>query len=445
MKKLIASGSTSQRVQVFIQNSASLVGAGLGGLVYNTSGLTAYYFRDGDSGTTAISLVTATLGTWASGGFVAVDGTNLPGVYEIGLPNACFSGGGSCVVYLQGAANMVPCVLEIQESNVPANVAQIAGQTASAAGGVTFPGSIGTSTFASGGSVNATQIGGQAVALDGNNLLNVNVTDWNGNSITGGTLASVNVIKWNGNAAQNGGSGFPKVDASYIAGQAAALDANNFLKVDVADIGGVSTGTVMLSGTGVYSSASLANAPTGSGGPTTAQIATAVWEDLILGGDFATTGSIGKLLATYTTPPSAASIAAAIQSLGAISFTIVSPLMQNGSLTLVRGDDYFNADGRAITFTFSAGSQPNLTGATIALSGKISQGNENAGASSYSTAGVVSAGGSGQQTVYVELSTTLTAGLAIGAMAYDFALIATLSDGHVVTLSQGTLTVKAQE
>ena len=244
MKKLIASGSTSQRVQVFIQNSASLVGAGLGGLVYNTSGLTAYYFRDGDSSTTAISLVTATLGTWASGGFVAVDGTNLPGVYEIGLPNACFGSGGSCVVYLQGAANMVPCVLEIQESNVPANI---------------------------------TQIGGQAVALDGNNLLNVNVTDWNGNSITGGALPGVNVIKWNGNAAQNGGSGFPKVDASYIAGQAAALDANNFLKVDVADIGGVSTGTVMLSGTGVYSSASLANAPTGSGGPTTAQIATAVW------------------------------------------------------------------------------------------------------------------------------------------------------------------------
>ena len=49
--------------------------------------------------------------------------------------------------------------------NLNANVLQIAGQTASAAGGVTFPASIGTSTF-SGGNVNVMQIGGQAVSLE---------------------------------------------------------------------------------------------------------------------------------------------------------------------------------------------------------------------------------------------------------------------------------------
>jgi len=38
--------------------------------------------------------------------------------------------------------------------------------------------------------------------------------------------------------------------------------------------------------------------PTGGTPPTTAQIATAVWEDLLAGGDFLTAGSVGLLLAT---------------------------------------------------------------------------------------------------------------------------------------------------
>jgi hypothetical protein len=92
-----------------------------------------------------------------------------------------------------------------------ANVVQIAGQTASASASVTFPAGIGTSTFASGGSVNATQIGGQNVQLDGQSLLkvdaaaflatpNVNVTEWNGTAVTVNSgLPSVN--------AGNSGSG----------------------------------------------------------------------------------------------------------------------------------------------------------------------------------------------------------------------------------------------
>jgi hypothetical protein len=107
-------GTTSKLVRVFIQDTTKTDGSGLTGLVYNSAGLVAYYSREGDAGSTAISVVSASAGTWTSGGFVAVDGTNLPGVYELGLPNAVLASGNSVVVMLKGAANMAPLVLEIE-------------------------------------------------------------------------------------------------------------------------------------------------------------------------------------------------------------------------------------------------------------------------------------------------------------------------------------------
>ncbi len=102
-------------------------------------------------------------------------------------------------------------------------------------------------------------------------------------------------------------------------------------KIIFAQLGGAFTTT----SSSIFSVASLANAPTGGSAPTVGQIATAVWEDLLAGGDFATSGSIGKLLATFTftganvnadtqvnsdktgysltvTPPTAAAIATAV-------------------------------------------------------------------------------------------------------------------------------------
>jgi hypothetical protein len=114
MKFLVQLNKTSKTQKIFIQDSSSTTGAGLGSLVFNTSGLIAYYIKEGDSSTTAISLVTATLGTWSTGGFIVVDGTHMLGAYEIDLPNACFTALGSLFVYLEGAANMAPCVIEIQ-------------------------------------------------------------------------------------------------------------------------------------------------------------------------------------------------------------------------------------------------------------------------------------------------------------------------------------------
>ena len=117
MKLLVKKGSTSVLACIFIQDSSSTVGAGLSGLVFNTSGLVCYRARadDGNAGGTAISLATATLGTWATGGFKEKDATNMKGVYEIGITNASLvTGSDYCILYFSGATNMAPLVLEIQ-------------------------------------------------------------------------------------------------------------------------------------------------------------------------------------------------------------------------------------------------------------------------------------------------------------------------------------------
>ncbi len=106
----IPAGTISKIVQIPIFDSSSTTGAKLAGLAYNTASLTAYYNREGAGGAAvAITLASATKGTWTSGGFVAVDATNIPGSYELHLPDAALAAGAkSVLVSLKGAANMVP-------------------------------------------------------------------------------------------------------------------------------------------------------------------------------------------------------------------------------------------------------------------------------------------------------------------------------------------------
>lgn len=139
-KKQLVQGTTSHTEKVMIYNSSS--GAPLSGLVYNTSGLTCYYILEGGNADVAVSLVTATLGTWSSGGFIAVDGTNMPGLYEIGIPNAALTGAKSVVVLLQGAASMQPVVIEIEltawnnQDAVHGGMSALPNAAAAAAGGL---------------------------------------------------------------------------------------------------------------------------------------------------------------------------------------------------------------------------------------------------------------------------------------------------------------------
>ena len=106
-------GSTSVALPIFVQDTSSATGAGLGSLVFNTAGLVAEYRRKGSASWTAVTLVTNTLGTYAAGGFVADGG--LTGAYEFCPPDAAVGAGVVWVaVRLYGAANMLPVLIEIE-------------------------------------------------------------------------------------------------------------------------------------------------------------------------------------------------------------------------------------------------------------------------------------------------------------------------------------------
>ncbi len=128
----VTAGTTSLILPISIYDSSSTTGGKLTGLAYNTASLTAYYNRSGASGSaTSISLATATKGTWATGGFVAIDGTNMPGDYELHIPNAAIaSGAKSVMVQLKGAANMVPVNILIEITAVDLQDAVRGGMTA---------------------------------------------------------------------------------------------------------------------------------------------------------------------------------------------------------------------------------------------------------------------------------------------------------------------------
>jgi hypothetical protein len=135
MKLIIAKGATSVSVDVFIRDNSVSTGVGLTGLVFNTASLTAYYSRQ-NAAATSITLATQTAtGAFSSGGFVAVDGTNMPGLYRLDIPDAVLASGvNSAYIMLKGAANMEPCVIEIQLTTIdlqasvlPANATQFAG------------------------------------------------------------------------------------------------------------------------------------------------------------------------------------------------------------------------------------------------------------------------------------------------------------------------------
>lgn len=132
MPKLsLLAGTTSKLIQFAVDDSSSTTGDGLTGLVYNSASMTAYYYREGAGSATAITLVTMTLGTWASGGFVVVNGTNMPGLYQLGIPNAAIATGAkSVVVLLKGATNMAPVRLEIELTAIDNQDAVRAGLTA---------------------------------------------------------------------------------------------------------------------------------------------------------------------------------------------------------------------------------------------------------------------------------------------------------------------------
>jgi hypothetical protein len=130
MKLMKVKGSTSQILEIFIQDSSSTTGAGLTGLTNASSGLVCYYHRNTAAAGVAVSLVTMTVGTFTSSGFKEVDSANLPGCYQLCLPDAAFATGADGVIAsLKGATNMAPVLLEVQLTGIDHSNAASFGMT----------------------------------------------------------------------------------------------------------------------------------------------------------------------------------------------------------------------------------------------------------------------------------------------------------------------------
>jgi hypothetical protein len=256
MAKLsIVAGATSQSVNVLVLDSSSTVGAGLSGLAYNTASLAAYYTFAG-ANTTATAITLATLAgvtsAWATGGFIEIDATHMKGLYRLDLPNAVLATakGRSVTVYLYGAANMAPVVLEIELESWDNQVA--IAQTGDA--------------YARLGAPAGASIAADLAEIEGET--DVIVTNTTGITFTVANQVDVNVVDWKGSAA-------PAMTGDAFARLGAPAGAS--VSADLAEIEGETDG--------------IAAIPTSN--PTAAAIATAVWQDTTAG-DFTTAASIGK-------------------------------------------------------------------------------------------------------------------------------------------------------
>jgi hypothetical protein len=226
-KLSIVAGATSQSINVFIQDSSSTIGAGLGAVAPAggslLTGTIAYYsFSGANAGSVSIALaVLATVGTaWTTAGIVTIDDTHMKGVVRLDLPNAVLAAakGRSVTVVISGGTNMAPCVLEIELESWDNQVA--IAQTGDSYARLGAP---------AGASVSA-----DLAAVEANALAAKNSTA--GLTFTVAGKVDADVYDWNGTAVSAPATaGIPEVNVKNIVNAAAVLDANNLLKVDVAD------------------------------------------------------------------------------------------------------------------------------------------------------------------------------------------------------------------
>lgn len=333
MKLLVQKGKTSFLACVFIQDSSSTVGAGLSGLVFNTSGLVCYRARadDGNAAGTQVTLATATLGTWATGGFKEKDATNMKGVYEIGITNASLATGSDyCILYFSGATNMAPLVLEIQlvafDPDAATNLGLTALPTANpgAAGGVFIAGTNAATTITSAGgdalTLSSTGTNGNGLNISGNGsghaFKMTGGATGNAMTLIGGATSGdgLNVTTTSGHGFNIAATGSSKHGITATGGNAGTSDGiKGAAGTGGVDIRGNITGNI----TGTLSTVTtLTNLPSipanwltaagiaaaalnGKGDwntttpPTVAAIATGVWQDTTAG-DFTTALSVGK-------------------------------------------------------------------------------------------------------------------------------------------------------
>ncbi|MDD2756630.1 MAG: hypothetical protein PHS80_14045, partial [Methanothrix sp.] len=129
-------------------------------------------------------------------------------------------------------------------------------------------------------------------------------------------------------------------------------------------------------------------------------------------------------------------IDAKVSALGAAVVTVTSPVSVDAeTVTLVCGDDYYNADGRALTFTDAGGTFPAFTGGSC----KFTVRNLATGTDTETAGTIVDA-----NTVRFELAHATATDLWPAGGKYRFDVEVTLLSGHEVTIATGTVVMLAK-
>jgi len=152
--------------------------------------------------------------------------------------------------------------------------------------------------------------------------------------------------------------------------------------------------------------------------PAAAAIADAVWDEVIAG--HLTAGTAGLYL-SY---------------LGGGTVDTNSPVTNANNIALYEGDDYYDADGNSLEWTDTGSAWPTLVGASVMMYVRAATG------APWSAAGTVVVGAGAGKKVRVELSNAQTTSLVDLPGPSWYRVRATLTNGHVVTLVAGRLTVE---
>ena len=414
-KELVTHGDKSRIERVFLPDSSSTTGAGLTGLTFSSSGLIISNIADNEATATVYTQAgstietIATLGTYAAPTatkcrFKEVDATNHPGLYEIQLADARYavSNAEKLIITVSGATNLAPTFAEIQLANldlydsVRAGLTALPNAAADAAGGLPISDAGGLdldAKLANTNEVTAARMAALTDWIDGGRLdLIIDAVLVDTGTTLEGKIDTIDTV----------------VDAVKVQTDKLLFDASNFVKTAVNDI----------------IIAALAKFMTVDSGETTA-VAGSVAK--IAQG--AAGGSVDVATFSGAASTTVDAIKAKTDTIGSGTVTVTSPVALDQNVTLVKGDDYKAADGRALDFINAAGTWPDLTGATINF--KAAYQLQPTNSFTEATGSVVVASGVNQQ-VRIEIDGTDTAGLPAGSYEYD--VEATLASGNTVTL-----------
>ena len=461
MKGLISRGRLANVAFVFLADTTSATGAGKTGLTNASAGLLIAVRRTLAAAMTAYSGANigtiATLGTWVDPGagkcnFREVDATNAPGCYEIHFQDSVFGTADASRVLLGmvQATGVVPTPFEMEL--IATNF-----QDGAAFGLSTLDAAISTRSTYAGGAVAsvAADIGITQAAADKVWSTTARaLTDKAGFAPTAAAIAAAVWDELTATARQVGGYG------AALKAWLAALGTDNRVKVSADAHTSGETVAAVTDKTGY----ALATAP-----PTAAAIDTQLsnthgsrsWETgtppaALSGDDVAaavldalqaahnTAGTIGHSIGAagvsgdpllnlvpdgYDPGTAGYALGTMVNRLGAATVQVMSPVAQDGTLTLIRGDDYSASDARLLRFIIRTADD--LSG-TVVVTLKLG---------ALSIVGTLTAVDVGVWGAAFPLTALQTAALTPGERHYEYRIIVTRAE-RTLTEVIGSTTVR---